>query len=347
MQNFIFSKKILLLFICLPSVFCACSDKSGDYEEERKSEIEFLKKEEPALTSDWGNFNIPDGNVFSRGILIGNASQVYPGAVFSQSALLEGKFVDESTLARNAYDIEFDIWRTPQKITVAKGEGIAVYRKGIEQTVNSDGYQHMLKEDKKGSGSEDSSFESYKELKKSFLGRSDIGKLVINAAYNNSKALKKVNGRMFYSLIERYFTVEMEMSEKGVFEDAKNNLRETHKESEQPVVVRRITYGKVLFAIVESEYAREDVSWAFSEAYNYGFNDAKIRADRTISKIFDKTVITAYLLSGDSYTTVSTPITIGQFGKFYYGRRHEGDLYGTPIFADCNYVYNNSIFPAE
>lgn len=336
--------KLSLIFFTVANLFTACGDELDDTEgifrhEYLKKQIEFLDADFPTVSSDWADNSADSYESKSWGSLMTEPDKIYLGVAYPKTDIDRAKFDHELVHEKNEAEMLLNT-AFPYMTTIPAGVGGAAYQKEYEKMLASEEFKLVLE----GKGGKIDSglyyFVTYGDLKKFFLGRSDLGKQLIRAAYENTKSLKYVKGRRMLRLLNGYYTVYIETPQ-AFFKDEKYNKADSYKDGEEPVYAQQIIYGKAVWATIESEYSDEDIQLAFSRAKEYDFDTDKIKTDKAVSKIFDKSVITM-LSIGNSEKISCEKVSIAELGKHLTARNYVDKSYGQPLFVKWQYVHNNS-----
>lgn len=332
--------KLPLIFFTVASLFTACGDELDDSDgifrhEYLKKQIEFLDADYPTVSSDWSN----DYDNKSWGSLMTEPDKVYLGVAYPKTDIDRAKLEHEVRYEKNEMEMLLHT-AFPYLATIPAGIGGTAYQKEYKKMLASEEFKPIL--ESKG-GKIDSGlqyFVAYGDLKSHFLGRSDLGSLLIKSACENTKSLKYVKGRRMLRLLNGYYTVYMETTQ-AFFKDEKYNKADSYKDGEEPVYAQQIVYGKAIWATLESEYSDEDIQLAFSRAKKYDFDADKIKADKAVYKIFDKSVITM-LSIGNSDEIFCGKVSLAELGKHLNARNYVDKSYGQPLFVKWQYIHNNS-----
>lgn len=276
-----------------------------------------------------------DENYRDEDIFISNPIPVYLGAAFPEKEF--GKsFKPEILYPRNPIDVIFNFTR-PFFGEVTKEHGSIGYKRLFTQALDSKEYEQFLK------GGAKESFEfscteyfSYSDIEKALSASAGLAGIFSTKIKNNTKSVN-VKSRLFGQLISKNFTVSMDVPVDGFFKDhAKDTV------PENPVYVYSMTYGKVAFISVESEYSFEQVKTAVEAGIKYKIFSAGGSVSKSDLEILSKSRITLFIISDDDpngHTFYTLDNIKNSFNLSY-------SLYnpGYPVFCQGNYTKDNSAF---
>lgn len=274
-------------------------------------------------------------NYRDEDIFISNPVPVYLGAAFPEKEF--GKsFKPELLYPRNPIDVIFNFTR-PFFGEVTKEHGSIGYKKLFTQALDSKEYDQFLK------GGPKDAFEfmcteyfSYSDIEKAISGSAGLASIFSTKIKNNTKSVN-VKSRLFGQLISKNFTVSMDIPVDGFFKD-----RSKDTISENPVYVYSMTYGKVAFISVESEYSFEQVKTAVEASIKYKIFSAGGSYSKSDLEIISKSRITLFIISDDDpngHTFYTLDNIKNSFNLSY-------SIYnpGYPVFCQGNYTKDNSAF---
>lgn len=276
-----------------------------------------------------------DENYRNEDIFITNPIPVYLGAAFPENEF--GKsFKPEILYPRNPIDVIFNFTR-PFFGEVTKEHGSIGYKRLFTRALDSKEYEQFL------NGGARESFEfmcteyfSYSDIEKAFSGNAGLAGIFSTKIKNNTKSVN-VKSRLFGQLISKNFTVSMDIPVDGFFKD---HSKDTVPEN--PVYVYSMTYGKVAFLSVESEYSFEQVKTAVEAGIKFKIFSAGGSMSKSDLEIISKSRITLFIVSDDDpsgHTFYTLDNIKNSFNLSY-------SLYnpGYPVFCQGNYTKDNSAF---
>lgn len=277
----------------------------------------------------------PDQNYRDEDIFISNPIPVYLGAAFPEKEF-GNSFKPEILYPRNPVDVIFNFPR-PFIGEVIKENGSIGYKKLLTQALDSKEYELFLK------GGAKESFEfmcteyfSYSDIEKAFSANAGLAGIFSTKIKNNTKSVN-VKSRLFGQLISKNFTVSIDVPTNGFFKDKTKDTA-----SENPVYVYSLTYGKVAFLSVESEYSFEQVKTAVEAGIKYKIFSAGGSFSKSDMEIISKSRITLFIIADDDpngHTFYTLDNITNSFNLSY-------SLYnpGYPVFCQGNYTKDNSAF---
>lgn len=276
-----------------------------------------------------------DENYRNEDIFITNPIPVYLGAAFPENEF--GKsFKPEILYPRNPIDVIFNFTR-PFFGEVTKEHGSIGCKRLFTQALDSKEYEQFL------NGGARESFEfmcteyfSYSDIEKAFSGNAGLAGIFSTKIKNNTKSVN-VKSRLFGQLISKNFTVSMDIPVDGFFKD---HSKDTVPEN--PVYVYSMTYGKVAFLSVESEYSFEQVKTAVEAGIKFKIFSAGGSMSKSDLEIISKSRITLFIVSDDdpSGHTFYTLDNIKNSFNLSYSIYNPG----YPVFCQGNYTKDNSAF---
>lgn len=271
---------------------------------------------------------------------------VYVGAAYSAESF-GASFQKEINVSRNPQEFVFDFSFTPFLAETSKETGSIGYKRALKEAMKSEDYEaHILKKSRENNllNYGYARFDSYSDLEKAFSDNAALGTLFCERVKQNSK-LKKVKGRIFAQLISKNFTTYVEMANPalGFFKDQEENaLKENQPIRDRSVYLKSLTYGKIAYVAIESEYTYEDVILALKSTFGGTSANGNNSYDQKTLDVFNKSDITVYITSSG----------VGG-AKFYYSAEsiksvffapYDLDSRGIPIYCQGRYVHDGSAF---
>ncbi len=270
------------------------------------------------------------------GVYVGAA---YPAKSFSTS------FQNEILYPRNPQEFTFDFPVDPFFYDTDKETGSRGYKMGYKEAMQSEEYKkHINSRKSENFDYKYSRFDSYSDVEKAFGANVKLGAFFSAEVKRNSKRTN-IKGRLLAQVISKNFSVYMEMANpaKGFFQDATyNTLNSRISKKDASVYLKSLTYGKVAYVAIESEYSYDEVKLAVETSFKVGFVGGKANYDQKTLDIFSKSNITIYVISSDAgdakfydsaesiKTVFSVPYGIGS--------------HGLPIYCQGRYIHNNDAF---
>lgn len=303
------------------------SSKRGNYTTDNKKDVENPYREEDLFVEN------------PVGIYVGAA---YPAKSFSTS------FQNEFLHPRNPQEFTFEFALEPFFYDTNRETGSRGYKMGYKEAMKSEEYKQHIKSGKSENlDYKYSRFDSYSDVEKAFGANAKLGAFFAAQVKRNSKRTN-IKGRLLAQVISKNFSVYMEMANpaKGFFKDAAHNkINPNTPITDQAVYLRSLTYGKIAYVAIESEYSYDEVKLAIETSFKIGFIKGNASYDKHTLDIFSKSDITVYVVSSDAgdakfydsaesiKTVFSVPYGIGS--------------HGLPIYCQGRYVHNHNAFYLE
>lgn len=268
-----------------------------------------------------------------------NPPGIYIGAAYPVSSL-PFKYDREITHPRNPIDLIFD-FRLPFIAEVTRETGSVGYTLALKDAVASNDYKTHVSVDNYSVSASMTRFNSYKDVEKGFSGNAKLGSLFSARVQDNGSQIKKeVTGRLFARLINSNFLVYMDIPPKGLFKNPDDN--KTERASETNVYLRSITYGKVVYVAIESEYDYSDLKFALETKLKYSSASSNAGVIKWANEILQKSAVTIFTISDKA--TGSYFYDAADAIEKLFKIKYTSTSYGFPIFIQCKYVHNNSTF---
>lgn len=268
-------------------------------------------------------------------IFITNPIPVYLGAAYPEKEF--GKsFKPEILYPRNPVDVIFNFTR-PYFGEITKENGSIGYKRLLSEALDSKEYLQYLKGGAKESFEFNcSEYFSYSDIEKAISTNAGLAKIFSAKIKNNTKSVN-IKSRLLGQLISKNFTVSIDIPVNGFFKDKSKD-----SSADNPVYVYSITYGKVAFLSVESEYSFEEVKAAVEAGINYKIFSAGGSYSKHQQEIIAKSRITLFIIADDdpSGHTFYTMDNIKNSFNLSYSVYNPG----YPIFCQGNYTKDNSAF---
>ena len=283
-----------------------------------------------------------DNSVVTDNISVINPTGIYIGAVYPASSL-PYKFDREVTKPRNPIDIVFD-FSSPFIAEVTKETGSIGYKKALRDAINSSDYKFHVNSDKESVSYSMTQFSSYKDLEKGFSNNTKFGSLFsAQVKINSSKVSTKINGKLFARLTSNNFTTYMDTPSEatGFFKDINAN-KAPIRGQEANVYIRSITYGKVVYVAIESEYSYSEVKFALETSVKFGSFGSTTSVNNRVTEIFNKSAITIFAISDNS--TDSFFVDGIKNLENLFKAKYTNNSYGFPTFIQGRYIHNNASY---
>lgn len=271
-----------------------------------------------------------------------NPLGIYVGAAYPASSL-PFKYDREITHPRHPIDLIFD-FRLPFIVEVTRETGSIGYTLALKDALASNDYKAHVSVDNYSVSASMTRFSSYKDVEKGFSGNAKLGSLFSARVQDNSSKVKKeVVGRLFARLTNSNFFAYMDLPPKGLFKNSEDN--KTEQGSEANVYIRSITYGKVVYVAIESEYDYPDIKFALETKLKYSSASSNTGLIKRANEILEKSAVTLFTISdkGAGSYFYNDADAIEKLFKIKY----TPTSYGSPIFIQCKYIHDNSSYYAD
>jgi hypothetical protein len=277
----------------------------------------------------------------SDNLFIINPIGIYVGAAYPKSSF-PYKFDKEIATERNPIDIIFD-FRDPFIDQITRETGSIGYKMSLKSAINSNEYQKQVVGDKPSLEYYFTQYYSYTDLEKAFSGNASLGSIFSAKVSSSSKNIN-IQSRTLAKLVSVNFSVYMDTppASKGFFKDPASNKKETFTDDNLPVYIRSLTYGKVVYVAIESEYSYSEVKQALETAIKYKFIGASMSMDQQVTKIFSKSSTTIFAISDNSSQSFFMDGLANLSNLFTVN--YSSTAYGYPIYLQGRYVYDNSSY---
>lgn len=279
-----------------------------------------------------------------------NPVGIYVGAAFPAKALNNFSFDQDYTFPKNQVKLVYN-YSDP---FLDKVDDIDVfeYTKSFKKAINSTEFKkHTQAPSREQLEYYFTEFNTYSDIEKSFGSDVQLGKIFSAKVSKNSKKTRS-SGRLMAKIISKNFTVIMATPKHniGFFQaqadnsigiDGRNGRNGRKSPDILPVYIKSITYGKVAFIAIESEYSYNEVKQALQNIITYNLIDTRIEMDKRTKEILSKSTISILAIYDNAKAQLSNDIeTLNEIMLLNYSSAS----YGVPIYYQGRYVYNNSAF---
>lgn len=277
----------------------------------------------------------------SDNLFIISPVEVYVGAAYTKSSF-PYKFDKEISKERNSIDIVFD-FKDPFIDKITRETGSVGYKMSLKSAINSNEYQKQLAGNKPDPEYYITQYSSPSDLKKAFSANTSLGSAFSAKVSGNSKN-RYIRSRTLAKIVSVNFSVYMDTppANKGFFKDTTINKKDKFSDADLPVYVRSLTYGKVVYIAIESEYPYSEVKQALDAAIKYKFESANMNKDQQVTKIFSKSSTTIFAISDNSSQSFFMN-GLADLSSFF-SANNTTITYGYPIYMEGRYVYDNSSY---
>lgn len=357
--------KPIVLFTFILSMFLSCSKDDNPMDNNQQQDIKgrfdnspFVWDESnstrPADDIYIGDMNVclvsDDGSLTRSVASTGNSSDnlfiyipvnIYAGAVYPKSSL-PNKLGDEIALERNPIDVVYN-FNDPFIDSITKETGSSGYKKSFKAAMISKEYHKHLAAGKADLEYYFTQFKTSSDLEKALSGNVSLGRIFSDNTAKNSKKLN-IQSRVFVKLVSVNFSVNMDApaASKGFFKDSSYNNKLGFKEENLPVYIRSLTYGRVVYMAIESEYSYSEVGQALKAAIKYKFKGVSMDTDKQVIKIVSKSTVTLFAIADDT----PSAFFVGGLSDLssIFETNYSSIAYGYPIYLQGRYVYDNSTY---
>lgn len=270
-----------------------------------------------------------------------NPVGIYVGATYPAAALNNSTFDQDITKPKNQTKLVYDF--ADPFLDKVDNIDLFEYKYSLKKAVNSEEFKKQQQASKEQLEYYFTEFTSYSDIEKSFEGDVKLGK-IFSAKVNYNSKKTNVKGRLMAKLISKNFSVVMATppANTGFFQDATYNAATGWGERNPPVYVKSITYGKVAFVAIESEYSYSEVKKALEAGISYKFVSANINMDQKTKEIFSKSTITILAIN-DDMKDIAFSNSIEALNKTI-SLNYSPVSYGVPIYYQGRYVTDNRLF---
>jgi hypothetical protein len=280
-------------------------------------------------------------------IFLGDAGAIYPGALLQGQGFTTGNFTP-LTIPRSGGRVAIS------NVTLNNGSVYAKTLPEITRDAVQAAVQEMLAQGVLGTaaGASFTSYETSSQSKLLFDLGVDVryGSVAVNGQLNVQNS--KTKNYVFACFKQKYYDISYtpptnptDVFKDGVaFADPQNQIRSGNP----PLYVSKVTYGRMVFFVAESESSSSDVSAALNAAYN-GTANVKVNSKLTASEILNSTRI-SYLVVGGNAGLALKPIASANADMFTAVKgfiANEGaanyspSTPGVPIAYSLKYLKNN------
>lgn len=332
-------ERITLMFICsfVFVFFSACEKEeinNKGVDPTPPEESDKGRFDETPFAWDYGFSTVSEDDLFIGDLYISvdNRYMVTPPPLYIGAAYSEKNFgisfKPEITASRNPLDVIFDFTK-PFTGTIDSKHGSIGYKELLTDALESKQYKDYMNNRLSPFDIELVEVYTYEDIEKAFPYNGALGELLSKEAKKTSK-IKDIKSRTMGVLANRSFSVYVDISVQGFFED-----KDMNENPENPVYIRSITYGKTAYFVIESQYSYKEVEEAVKSKLSLG-NEAKG------AEILKNSAITLFVVS-DNRQTANVYTSFQDLDKFLETPFNE-HLYGYPIYCQGVYTKDNTNF---
>lgn len=276
----------------------------------------------------------------SDDVLVDNTPGLYVGAAFPKSTFNNNIFDQEITSPRNPIDLIFD-FTSPYIDEVTRESGSIGYKLALKRAMSSSDYKIHLKAKTSSKTSYSmTQFSSYEDIVKGFSNNTKVGKM-FTAKVSVNRTSQKIEsvGRLFARLENINFNTYMDIPTSGFFKNPTDN---------QPsnIYIHNISYGKIAYLAVESEYSYEKVKWAVEATIKVSVigGSSTTTVDSEVTKILNKSAITIFAIGDGSSETFFLDGMKNLESLFSSNNSYSEYWSGFPIYIKAKEVGTNKAF---
>lgn len=332
-------ERITLIFICLFAfVFLSACEKE---ETNNKGGIPTFPEEpakgrfdETPFAWDYRFSTVSEDDLFIGDLYISvnNRYMVTPPPLYIGAAYSEKNFgisfKPEITASRNPLDVIFDFIK-PFTGTIENKQGSIGYKELLADALESNEYKEYMSGRLSPFDIKLVEVYTYEDIEKAFLYNEALGELLSKEAKKTSK-IKGIKSRTTGVLANRSFSVYADIPIQGFFED-----KDMNENTENPVYIRSITYGKTAYFVIESPYSYQEVEEAVKSKLSLS---NVVKGD----EILKNSTITLFIVSNNGQTA-NVYTSFQDLDKFLKTPFNE-HLYGYPVYCQGVYTKDNTIF---
>lgn len=277
-----------------------------------------------------------------------NPISIFLGGVFKENEF-NTKFSEQVLETKNPIDVVFE-FNKPFISTIPKQTTSIGYKKCLKQALASVEYASHVKGNNKSSVEYDmTEWSTYRDLEKAFGANASFAKVFSTKVEQNSKNTN-AKGKLLAKLIVKYYDCYMEPTNGGIFENPEfNSSKRSVRDSRNMtygdhIYVKTLTYGKVAYVAIESEYSYSELKSAVSASVSIGsFGGGGSFSQKNID-IFNKSTVTAFMIGENSDTKFYTDV---KSLNAAFASKLNIESVGYPIYCQGRYVHNHKAFIPE
>lgn len=252
---------------------------------------------------------------------------LYIGAAYSEKNF-GISFKPEITASKNPLDIIFEFTK-PFTGTIDSKHGSIGYKELFSDALESKQYKEYINNRLSPFDVKLVEVYTYEDIEKAFPYNEILGGLLSKEAKKTS-TIKGIKSRMTGVLANRSFSVYADTPVQGLFGEKAMN-----ENSENPVYIRSITYGKTAYFVIESQYSYKEIEEAVK---------AKLSLSNAVNgaEVLKNSTITLFVVP-DNRQTANVYTSFQDLDKFLETPFNE-HLYGYPIYCQGVFTKDNTIF---
>jgi len=362
-------KGFFYLFIAAGVVLSSCSNDENLSSDTKPNETgrfdyepfkwDVIKTSAPKDAMYVGDIIIPETNsqISTRlnqdDLIVSAPTGLYIGAVYPLNSINNYLFDNELMGARNPIDLIFE-FNDPYFGTVQNETGSIGYQKALKNAVKSPEYaDHVLNKTNLSTDYFLTQYYNLSDLEKIFNGNTGLFNIFSAKVQYNSKKTK-INSKLVARLINVNFSAYMDMPIGGIFKDPEyvNSLnissRPGRTSSGNSILsnyayTRSISYGKVVYLSIESEYSYSEVKSVIETSISLSFGNLGGNLTVKQKEILSKSSLTIMVLSDSS--TQSYFMDGLENLHDLFNAQYTNSVYGRPIYIQMRHLDNKSYTP--
>lgn len=327
---------VFIYFLTI-SIFAACDKEETNNREVPQQPEEPVKGRFDEKTFEWdyqfstvteNDLFIGDKYISVNNRYITTPPPLYIGAAYSEKDF-GTSFKPEITAPKNSLDVIFDFTQ-PFTVTIDKESGSIGYKELLADALESKQYKAYIHNRLSPFDMKMVEVYTSEDIEKALPNNNGIlGKLLSKETEKTSEKKGTTKSKSTGILVNRSFTTYMDTPVHGFFKDKAMN-----ENTENPVYIRSITYGKVAFFVIESPYSYKEVEEAILSKLS--LNDAIEKG----TKVLQNSTITLFVVT-DHLQTAKVYTNFEELDKFLESPFNEYS-YGYPIYCQGAYTKDNT-----
>lgn len=251
---------------------------------------------------------------------------LYIGAAYNKKDF-GTSFSPEITNAKNPIDIIFN-FHVPFTGTVNQEHGSVGYKTLLAESLKSKQYKEYIKNKHSPYEIRLTEIFSNQDIQKAFSNNTKLGEIISNEVEHISSK-KAIRSRLIGQIRSESFTAYMDFP-------VNNFFKEKVDMQEKPVYIRSLSYGKVAYFVIESNYSYEKVEQLIL---------SKFALQNTLDNEMDilkESIIELFTIT-DQLQTAKISNTFQDLEEFINAPFTESS-YGYPIYCQGVYTENNAFY---
>ncbi len=185
-------------------------------------------------------------------------------------------------------------------------------------------------------------FSYYSELKLAFGANVNIASIFKLDASFNSQKIKATSG-LFARIVQKNYSLIMDYPYDGNLFFNNNDLNIL--QSQNPVYINSIVFGRMGIIAIESSYSYDEVKIAFKAALTASKINGELNISSEYKQILQESTLRIFISGGSSQDVAKIVEGYDEFKNFIInGGEFNKEVPGVPIFFTANYAKDNSVF---